>query len=134
MNMVLIASRDGRRSQELLKALRAAGAHSATISHGEGFDFFHFRGVRGSLDAERSSAGPGVTIMALVPDALTQGVVETAEQALVGHSGMVCAFPLGHFASYQGETRADARGDARREARIERHQEPRNVELTRRFA
>lgn len=126
MNMVLIASRDGRRSQELLKALRAAGAHSATISHGEGFDFFHFRGVRGAMDTDRLTAGPGVTIMALVPDALTQSVVETAEQALVGYSGMVCAFALGHFASFQG--------DSRRETRIERHQEPRNVELTRRFA
>jgi hypothetical protein len=126
MNMVLIASRDGRRSQELLKALRASGAHSATVLASDGLDFIHFRGVRASMDNDRLSAGPGITIMALVPDALTQSVVETAEQALVGHSGMVCAFPLGHFASFQGDTR--------REAKLERHQEPRNVELTRRFA
>jgi hypothetical protein len=126
MNMVLIALRDGRRSPELLKALRAAGAHSATVSDSDGLDFIHFRGVRGSLDDGRSAPGPGKTIMTLVPDALTESVVEAAEQALVGYSGMVCAFQLGHFASFQG--------DARRDARSERSPEPRNVELTRRFA
>jgi hypothetical protein len=65
--------------------------------------------------------------MTLVPDALTENVVEAAEQVLMGLSGMVCAFQLGHFAQFQGFGRQEAQGESRRE-------KPRSTELTRRFA
>lgn len=107
MNMVMIALRDGRRFQELLKALRAAGAHSATILDSDGMDVLFFRGVRAHMDEPRSHA-PGKTVLTMVPDALTESVIEAAEQALVGIAGMVCSFQLGHFAAFQGETRPAA--------------------------
>lgn len=124
MNMVMIALRDGRRFQDLLKAIRAAGAHSATILDNDGMDFQFYRGIRGSLD-DGQPATPGKTVMTMVPDALTESVVEAAEQVLVGFAGMVCSFSLGHFASFQGEARAQELG---------RRGEGRAGEIVRRYA
>ncbi|MNU07119.1 hypothetical protein D3C72_2525840 [compost metagenome] len=45
-------------------------------------------------------------MLTLVPDALTESVVEAAEGVLVGFAGMVCSFSLGHFAAFQGEPRS----------------------------
>lgn len=125
MNMVMIALRDGRRFQDLLKAIRAAGAHSATILDNGGMDFQFYRGVRASLDDRHAAQTPGKTVMVMVPNALTESVVEAAEQVLVGFSGMVCSFSLGHFAAFQGEARAPELG---------RRGEGRAGELVRRFA
>lgn len=124
MNMVMIALRDGRRFQELLKAIRAAGAHSATILDNGGMDFQFYKGIRGSLD-DRHAATPGKTVMVMVPNALTESVVEAAENVLVGFAGMVCSFSLGHFAAFQGEAR---------QAELGRRGEGRAGELVRRYA
>ena len=123
--MVMIALRDGRRFQDLLKAIRAAGAHSATILDNDGMDFQFFRGVRASMDVHAQQT-PGKTVLTLVPDALTESVVEAAEGVLVGFAGMVCSFSLGHFASFQGEARSTEAA--------KRLIEPRALGLGRRFA
>ena len=107
MNMVIIALQDGRRFQEMMKALRAAGAQSATILDAPGVDVLFLRGIRASLnDMGCHETQDGKTIMTMVPEALTQDVIEAAERVLVGFSGMVCSWPVGHFACFQGEARA----------------------------
>lgn len=126
MNMVMIALRDGRRYQDLMKALRAAGAHSATILHNDGTDFQFFRGVRATFEERHAHPVPGKTVLVMVPNALTESVVAAAENVLVGFAGMVCSFSLGHFASFQGET-----GQAEL---TKRQSEPRVNGLVRRYA
>ena len=107
MNMVMIALQDGRRFQDMLKALRLAGARTATILDNPGVDVLFLRGIRASLDdGEPQSPTGGKTIMTMVPEALTQDVIEAAERMLVGFSGMVCSWPVGHFVCFQGEARA----------------------------
>ncbi|MFN3431252.1 MAG: hypothetical protein ACK46X_15020 [Candidatus Sericytochromatia bacterium] len=106
MNMVMIALRDGRRFQDLLKAIKAAGAHSATILDNDGMDVLFMRGIRAHMDAPVGSGAPGKTVLTVVPDALTESVVEAAERVLVGFSGMVCSWQVGHAVCFQGETRA----------------------------
>lgn len=127
MNMVMIALGDGRRFQDLLKAIRAAGAQSATILDNDGMDFQHYRGVRASFDNGAGAHAPGKTVLAMVPNALTESVVEAAEQVLVGFAGMVCSFSLGHFASFQGESTSSVEI-------TKRQSEPRVNGLVRRYA
>ena len=105
MNMVMIALRDGRRFQDLLKAIRQAGAHSATILDTDGLDVLVWRGIRGALEPPAGQEGSGKTILTVVPDALTAAVIEAAEHILVGFSGTVCAWSVGHAAVFQGERR-----------------------------
>jgi acyl-CoA reductase-like NAD-dependent aldehyde dehydrogenase len=105
MNMVMIALRDGRRFQDLLKAIKAAGAHSATVLDNEGMDFLFFRGIRAGMEQSHGQGG-GKTVLTMVPDALTESVVEAAERVMVGFNGMICAWQVGHMVSFQGEARS----------------------------
>ena len=105
MNMVMIALRDGKRFQELLKAISAAGAHSATILDNDGMDVVFWRGIRATFDGPSGSGAPGKTVLTVVPDALTESVVEAAERVLAGFAGMVCSFQVGHAVAFQGDVR-----------------------------
>jgi hypothetical protein len=113
MNMVMIALRDGRCVQNLLAGLKSAGAHSATILDSTEMDILFWRGIRASLSGPACASGPGKTVLTLVPDVLTRSVVEAAERALVGFTGMVCAWPIDHAVAFQGDMRGEARGEVR---------------------
>lgn len=109
MNLVMIALHDSRGFQDLLKALRAAGAHSATILDNVEMDILFWRGIRATMSAPAGTGGPGKTVLTLVPDVLTESVVEAAERALVGLTGMVYAWRVDHSVGFQGEARAGER-------------------------
>lgn len=106
MNLVMIALQDGRGFQDLLKAIRAAGAHSATILDNTEMDILFWRGIRASMSAPAGQSRPGKTVLTLVPDVLTDAVVEAAERAMVGLTGMVYAWQVDRSVGFQGEARA----------------------------
>jgi hypothetical protein len=123
MNAVLIVLPDGRRCPELLRALRDAGAHSATIVDNEGLDFVLWRGLRASMARHWDQAGgTGKTVLAVVPDVLTDSVIAEAEHVLAGAAGatagMILAWGLAHFGCYQGDQAARGEGRAGRQSSL----------------
>jgi hypothetical protein len=108
MNVIMIHLADTRRYGALLEALRMGGAQQATICDNSGVDFLFWRGIRSAFDRPAASRAAGKTIFSIVPEAVTQAVVEAAERVLGGPqgAGAIFTWELSHYSCYQGEARA----------------------------
>jgi hypothetical protein len=111
LQAVLIILPDGRKLQDLLAAMKAAGAPGATVFDGQGQEFLAWYGGHPSLARHWSLEGvdreAGKAVLSMVPDALVDAVVGACDHVLDGFSrpfsGMLCTWPIGQFRCFQGD-------------------------------
>lgn len=111
MEAILVVLPDAKKCQELLAAMKDAGAPGASVFDSQGQELLAWYGAHPALSRHWALDGAdretGKAILAIVPDTLVDAVVNAADRVLDGFnapfSGMLCTWRIGRFRCYQGD-------------------------------